>query len=169
MIRALVAALALALTLVGCSDDAASERPDTLPDLTLQGFDGDPAVDLGEVRGPMVINLWASWCGACVEELPLIEEFHQQYGDQLAVLGIDFQDSQPVKAAEMIATAGVTYDLVTDPEGSINGQGAVPSLRGLPFWALVDQQGTVTHVNAAAVDSVADIVAMVNDHLGLGL
>ena len=159
----------LALALTSCSSDDEPERPTTMPDVTLAGFDGGEAVDLGELRGPVLVNLWASWCGPCREEMPLLEEFHQRHGDRVAVLGIDYQDAQPGKAAELVAASGVTYPLVADPGGAINGQGAFPNLRGLPFWALVDEDGTVTHLKAGEVDSVDEIVALAEEHLGVTL
>jgi cytochrome c biogenesis protein CcmG/thiol:disulfide interchange protein DsbE len=161
-------ATVLALSLGACSADE-PERPTTMPDVTLAGFDGGEAVDLGELRGPALVNLWASWCGPCREEMPLLEEFHQQHGDEVSVLGIDYQDAQPAKAAELVAQTGVTYQLVTDPDGEVSGQGAFPNLRGLPFWALVDADGMVTHLKAGEVDTVDEIVALAEQHLGVTL
>jgi thiol-disulfide isomerase/thioredoxin len=163
-----VAAALVCLVLTSCSSGA-DERPTTLPDVTLAGFDGGEAVDLGTLRGPVLVNLWASWCGPCREEMPLLERFHRRYGDRVAVLGIDYQDQQTAKAAELVEASGVTYPLVADPDGSIDGQGAFPQLRGLPFWAVVDERGTVTHLKAGEVTSVEEIVALAEDHLGVSL
>ena len=165
-LAALVVVLVLALT--SCSSDA-PERPTTLPDVTLAGFDGGKQVDLGALRGPVLVNLWASWCGPCREEMPLLEKFHQRYGDRVAVLGIDYQDQQTDKAADLVAASGVTYLLAADPDGTIDGKGAFPQLRGLPFWAVVDEQGTVTHLKAGEVRSVDEIVALAEEHLGVDL
>jgi cytochrome c biogenesis protein CcmG, thiol:disulfide interchange protein DsbE len=156
------------LALTSCSSDG-GERPTTMPDVTLAGFDGGEPVDLGTLRGPALVNLWASWCGPCREEMPLLEQFHRRYGDRVAVLGIDYQDQQTAKAAELVEASGVTYPLVADPDGAIDGQGAFPRLRGLPFWAVVDEQGTVTHVKAGEVTSVAEIVDMAEEHLAVTL
>jgi cytochrome c biogenesis protein CcmG, thiol:disulfide interchange protein DsbE len=101
--------------------------------------------------------------------MPLLEEFHQRYGDRVAVLGIDYQDQQTDKAADLVAASGVTYPLATDPDGAIDGKGAFPQLRGLPFWAVVDEQGTVTHLKAGEVRSVDEIVALAEEHLGVDL
>ena len=101
--------------------------------------------------------------------MPLLEQFHQRYGDRVAVLGIDYQDQQTGKAAELVAASGVTYPLVADPDGEIDGQGAFPRLRGLPFWALVDEEGTVTHLKAGEVTSVDEIVDLAEQHLGVAL
>ena len=63
----------------------------------------------------------------------------------------------------------MTYPLVRDEAGDINGQGAFPLLRGLPFVAFVDEDGTVTHVEAVVIDSPDQLAAMVEKHLEVDL
>lgn len=140
-----------------------------LPAVSLACFGGGSAVDLSTLRGPMVVNLWGYWCGPCREELPILAKFYADHGDRVAMLGVDYQDVQVDDAMALVAKAGVTYPLVADPGGAINGQGAFPNLRGLPFWALVDEEGTVTHLKAGEVRSVDEIVAMAEEHLGVSL
>ena len=74
-----------------------------LPDLTLPCLGGGPDVDLSSLRGPMVINLWQAFCEPCREEMPALEAFHQQYADQVAVVGIDFNDVNPAGALALLA------------------------------------------------------------------
>ena len=122
-----------------------------------------------ELTGPAVISVWASWCAPCRKEMPILQEFHTAYGDRVDLLGIDFQDAQTEKARALVAESGVTYPLVEDAAGDINGQGAFPLLRGLPFVAFVDAEGTVTHVEAVVIESSDELVAMVDEHLGVEL
>ncbi len=169
MIRALVVAVCSLLLLSGCGEPAEEVGDDRLPDVTLAGFDGADDVDLGEFSGPAVISVWASWCGPCRKEMPILEEFNAAYGDRVAMLGIDFQDQQVEKAQALVERSGVTYPLVQDELGDINGQGAFPLLRGLPYLAFVDDDGTVTHVEAVVVDSTDQLVDLVDEHLGVRL
>lgn len=169
MIRALAVALCAVLLLSGCSEPAARAGDDRLPDITLAGFDGAADVDLGELTGPAVISVWASWCGPCRKEMPILQEFHAAYADRVDLLGIDFQDKDTREARELVEESGVTYPLVRDELGDINGEGAFPLLRGLPYIAFVDADGTVTHVEAVVVESVDELVDMVDEHLGIRL
>lgn len=169
MIRILAPLLAALLVLSGCSDAPAEEKSDRLPEVTLAGFDGAEPVDLGEFTGPAIISVWASWCGPCRKEMPVLQEFHAAYGDEVAMLGIDFQDFQPGDARALVKETGVTYPLVVDQEGEINGEGAFPLLRGLPYVAFVDADGKVTHVEAVIIESADELVAMVDEHLGIQL
>ena len=169
MTRALAATLCAVLLLTGCSGTPDEVVDDRLPEVTLAGFEGADPVDLGAFSGPAVISVWASWCGSCREEMPVLEEFHAAYGDQVSLLGIDFQDFQPGDARDLVKATGVTYPLVTDQAGDINGEGAFPLIRGLPYIAFVDADGTVTHVEAVVIESVDELVDMVDEHLAVRL
>jgi thiol-disulfide isomerase/thioredoxin len=169
VIRALALALCSLLLVSGCSGSPSEVPDDRLPDVTLTGFDGDEDVDLGEFAGPAVISVWASWCTPCRKEMPILEEFHGAYGDRVELLGIDFQDHQTEKAQALVERTGATYPLVRDEGGNISGRGAFPVLRGLPFLAFVDEDGTVTHVEAVVIDSTDQLVALVEKHLGISL
>ena len=160
-----LALVVLALT-AGCSSPPEVR---TLPEVSLARFDGPGRVDLAAVEGPAVVNLWASWCGPCREELPVVEAFHQRYGDAVTVIGIDYLDPQGDKAQALAERSGLTYDLLTDLEGDLDGSPPFPSLRGLPFWAFVDADGTVTDLEFVEMTSVEQLRDAVAEHLGLDL
>ncbi|MGB0099794.1 MAG: TlpA disulfide reductase family protein [Nocardioides sp.] len=197
MRRLLLAALAAALLLSGCADDpaapsAAQVDVDTpqlrelkgrtavedcvpgegadgaLPDLTLPCLGGGPDVDLAGLEGPMVINLWASFCGPCRKEMPALQEFYEGYGEQVGVIGIDYQDLQPADALELARKTGVSYPLLADPGGDLNARDPLPVIRGLPYLVFLDADGEVTAV-PGGVDSAEELVELANEHLGTDL
>ena len=139
-----------------------------LPDLTLPCLGGGPEIDLASLKGPLIVNLWASNCGPCRKEMPALEDFHQQYADQVAVLGIDYQDPQPAAALELAKRSGVTYPLVADPGGDINAKSPVPVIRGIPVFLFVTADGDVSMV-PGGIDSADDLVELANEHLGTDL
>ena len=172
-LAALGLALALVAGLAGCSDEEAASPdaapvalPAPLPELELGGFGaGDPA-QLADLRGPLVLNVWASWCGPCVKEMPVLEEFHRKHVGRVGVVGVDYTDTQVQNAAELVAETGVTYPLYTDLAGDLSGLGPFPRLRGLPFTAFVDEQGQVTAWEFVIIDDVAELEGLVAEHLG---
>jgi thiol-disulfide isomerase/thioredoxin len=139
-----------------------------LPGLTLPCLGGGRSVDLSSLTGPLVINLWASNCGPCREEMPAIEAFHRRYGDRVPVLGIDYQDLQPAAALDLARRSGVSYPLVADPGGDVNADAPFPVIRGIPYFVFVTAGGDVTAV-PGGITSAADLAALVREHLGVRL
>lgn len=139
-----------------------------LPDVTLPCLGGGRDVALSGLRGPLVVNLWASWCGPCRKEMPVLQQFHERYGDQVPVVGVDFEDPQTLSAMALVRKSGVTYPLLADPQGDLQGNAPFPARMGLPLFAFVDEDGHV-ELAAGGVDSVDDLVALVDDHLGVAL
>ena len=141
-----------------------------LPSVTLPCLGGGPDVDLSSLRGPMVINLWASWCGPCREEMPALEAFHQQYGDRVAVLGMDVNDVQPEMALGLVEDTGATYPSLVDVGGEIFSEKVFAfARRGVPAFVFVDEQGEVVGSTNGGVESVDEIKDLVADQLGITL
>lgn len=196
MRRAAAAAAAAALLLLtGCDDVAAPTSSDVdvdtpslreqkaaagvepcaegpggeLPSLTLPCLGGGEDVDLATLRGPLVINLWASNCGPCVEEMPALQRFHERYGDRVGVLGIDVVDTQPEAALALMDRTGATYPSLADPGGTLYDERDLDLGQGLPQFLLLDAEGRLAHRAAGGLDDLAEVVALVEDNLGVRL
>ncbi len=155
------ALVALVLVLSGCSaQEKKSIEPPALPEVTLAALDGGAALDLSTVRGPAVVNLWASWCGPCARELPLYQSFSEKYAGKVKVLGIDFQDTQKDAARTLIRRTGVTYPLYEDPDGLMRA-------RGLPQVILIDEEGHRAFEQYVEITSLAQLEKLVVAHLGI--
>ena len=152
-------ALVVALSLAGCSGEKVqAKEADRLPDVTLASLDGGKPLELSTVRGPMVINLWASWCTPCRKELPQYQAFAEKNAGKVKVVGIDFQETRPAAARELARETGVQYPLFSDPDGELHAI-------GLPKVILVDPQGRVTHEAYVEITSVSQLERLVETHL----
>ena len=141
-----------------------------LPEVTLPCLGGGPDVDLSSLRGPVVINLWQSNCGPCRKEMPALQRFHQQYGDRVAVLGVDFNDVHPDGALALAEQTGATYPSLADPGGDLMVEEAFAiGRRGMPAFVFVDADGKVVGQTSGGVESVAEVKAMVAEQLGIEL
>ena len=158
--RAVAVLAAIVLLLGGCSlsKQGGAAAVTRLPETTLQPLGEGKPVDLADLRGPLVINLWASWCGPCRDELPQYQAFSQKYAGSVDVLGIDWQDTRTDKAKALIRQTGVTYPLVTDPEGRLRN-------KYLPKLILIDAQGKVVFEKYVKINSVAQLENLVQKHL----
>ena len=108
--------------------------PGALPEFTLADYQHA----LGELRGtPVVVNVWASWCGPCREEAPLLASAHRTYGGRVRFLGVDVIDERD-SARAFMHRYGWTYPSVYDPTGAIrDGLG----LLGQPVTLFYDADG----------------------------
>ena len=115
------------------------------PDFRLRTLSGAP-LSLSSDRGSVVVvNFWASWCGPCRGEMPVIERV---YGDDhargLAVVAVNttFQNSES-DARAFAQELGLTFPIVLDPDGSVS---RTYLLRALPTTYIVDRHGIIRAV-----------------------
>jgi thiol-disulfide isomerase/thioredoxin len=133
-----------------------------LPDLTLACFTGGQPVRLAGLRGPAVINLWATWCPPCRTELPAMQRLADRAGDRLRVVGVDTGDERDA-AASFGADTGVALPTLFDPDKTL-----MTALRrtALPVTVFVDAAGSTYVYNAAALDD-AELTRLVREHTGV--
>ena len=151
-----------------CPEVEAAPVEDGLPDLTLPCLGGGRDVPISGLRGPLVVNIWASWCGPCRTEMPVLQRFHERHAERVPIVGIDYEDPQVAGAFDLVRETGATYPLLADPQSTLQGAGPFPGLMGLPIFAFVDEQGRATVV-AGGVESLGDLVDLVDVHLGVEL
>lgn len=140
-----------------------------LPAVTLPCFGGGPDVDLSTLEGPLVVNIWAGWCSPCRKEMPVLEQFHDRYGDRVAIIGINRNDPQSEAAMELVRETGVTYPLLSDPQDELLGADPFGTLIGLPSFVFVDAEGTASDPVSEPIESLAELVGLVEQHAGVSL
>jgi len=115
------------------------------PEFTLAAPKGEK-ITLSELKGQAVlINIWATWCGPCREEMPTIEKIYEEYKDQgLVVLGVNstFQDNQ-VGIVPFLEEYNITFPVVLDETGEVARK---YDLRSLPSSFFVNRDGTINEV-----------------------
>ena len=121
----------------GTTPSAAASLPSSPTELPL--FDGARFRDLlTTLRGkPVVINVWASWCGPCIEEAPDLARAARQFRGRVQFLGVDVLD-QIGPARAFIRRFGWSYPSVFDPQAAIrNDLGFI----GQPETSILDGSG----------------------------
>lgn len=110
------------------------------PEFSVADLDGNP-IHLADLRGrPVVLNFWASWCGPCVEEFPLLREAAARHaGEGLAVVGIVYEDRSEA-ARDFMARNGATWPAAMDPGGRV---AAAYGILGPPETFFIGRDGTI--------------------------
>lgn len=134
------------------------------PDFTLELLGGGE-VTLSDLRGQVVmVNLWASWCPPCRQEMPDIEQVYQDFKDDgLVVLAVNttYQDSE-AGAAAFVQEFGLTFPIPLDRTGAVARQ---YQLRGLPSTYFIDRKGVIQSVVVGGPMSASLIRSKVQDLL----
>ena len=131
-----------ALVAAGARADApiATAAPQPLPPLTFETLDGQPA-SLADFAGKVVVlNLWATWCAPCREEMPSLDRLQARFADRdLVVLALSVDRAGPERVQKFLDEVGVTHlHVYRDPKAAATRAVRVP---GLPATILVDRKG----------------------------
>jgi len=125
--------------------------------LASSGMEGQPAPDfalksatgenmrLSEYRGDVVmINFWATWCGPCRQEMPLLDEMYARYQRVgFNLLGVNIDDDSR-RAMKMIDELGVSFPVLFDSRKEVS---KLYEVEAMPVTVLVDREGRVRHVH----------------------
>lgn len=124
------------------------------PAFSLRSMTSNEEVKLEQLRGrPVVINFWASWCGPCAMEHPVLEWGAREFGDQAQFLGIVFEDTEE-NARDFLRRYGVSFPQLLDPRSrTAVGYGVA----GVPETYFIDAQGIIRgkHVGPIDMESLA--------------
>ncbi len=133
-----------------------------LPEITLPCLGSGPDVRLADLRGPLVINVWAQWCGPCRDEAPYLAALAKS--GKVTMLGIDYDDPRPELAVKFAGEEGLAYPHVIDQDKAI--QRAL-KVGGPPLTAFVDDKGEVAHVHHGVLTSQQQLDTLLKEKLGV--
>lgn len=154
----LVAAVALVASLAACSNDSDDALPagDALLNTPFETFDGEQRT-LAEFEGvPLVVNFFAEWCTPCITEMPDFEAVHQELGDRVQFVGLNYDDTRE-RGLEIVERTGVTYFVGRDVSGAVF---AAAKGYQMPTTVFIRADGTVADMRSMAMnaDQLRDVI-----------
>ena len=114
------------------------------PDFALKSSSGEN-LRLSEYRGDVVmVNFWATWCGPCRQEMPLLDELYSRYQRVgFSLLGVNIDDDSR-KAMNMISELGVSFPVLFDSRKEVS---RLYQVDAMPVTVIIDREGNVRHVH----------------------
>jgi peroxiredoxin len=137
--------LGLTLSVFAATSLASSDLTgQAAPDFALKSSSGDN-VRLSEYRGDVVmVNFWATWCGPCRQEMPLLDELYSRYERVgFSLLGVNIDDDSR-KAMNMVSELGVSFPVLFDARKEVS---KLYKVEAMPVTVLIDREGTVRYVH----------------------
>jgi thiol-disulfide isomerase/thioredoxin len=135
-----------------------------LPDMSFDLLgDAGGSARFADYHGrPLVVNVWASWCPPCQQEMPAFEEVHKALGDRVQIVGLDRADSRST-ATDFAAKRAITYPLLFDPQDTF---APVVGIAVMPTTLLVSPEGVVVKTHAGTLDA-GELTTLVEETFNL--
>ncbi|MFU8852729.1 TlpA family protein disulfide reductase [Micromonospora sp. SL1-18] len=135
----------------------------SLPELALPCFTGGAPVSLRDVKGPAVINVWASWCPPCRKELPAFQRLSERAAGRFQVIGVNSRDSRD-GAQSIGEDFGVRFPMLVDQGNAFE---RALERTAFPLTVLVDADGRIRHTDSTGALDDARLAELVREHLGV--
>ncbi len=123
------------------------------PDFTLKSNSGKN-IKLSELRGQVVmINFWASWCGPCLQEMPLLEQLYKKYQPLgFTLLGVDVEEDSS-DAIKWLKKVKVSFPILFDNENEVSERYHVSAM---PTTVIVDRDGKIRYIHMGYTPGVEE-------------
>jgi peroxiredoxin len=123
---------------------AAVDTNSPAPDFTLNAQTGKP-VELTQFKGQVVmLNFWASWCGPCRQEMPLLDSIYKRYGKLgFTMIGVNVEPDSKA-ANDWLKQTPVTFPILYDTDSKVS---KLYGVSGMPSTVIVDRKGTVRMIH----------------------
>ncbi len=166
---ALIIVSTVVLVIAGCSSSPAPQAstPSSIPasnegiqvgnvapDFQLPNLDYE-SMSLSELRGkPVVLNFWATWCPACIDEMPYLQEIHEEYSDDgLMLLAIDVGESQS-QVEKFLQRNNLSLPVLLDTSGVVAQKYRILNI---PTTFFIDGDGVIQEKRIGAFINAAQI------------
>ena len=129
---------------------------------------GEVSINFHQLKGPMVINVWGSWCEGCKQEMPYFVDLYKTQAfesGQIQLLGVNVEESSKEDAVEYIIKSGMSWPLLEDLDGiskSIFGP-------GVPVTWFIDKEGENVATKIGAYTNKDQLFEQVEKAFGIKL
>ena len=136
--------MALGLSLAHAASNAPLQQGAPAPTFQLDSMAGTP-VTLNQFKGKVVlINFWASWCGPCRKEMPILEQLQKQYQSRgFTMVGVNVEPNS-TDAVNWLKATPVSFPILFDRDSTVS---KLYQVQGMPNTVIVDRKGNVRFIH----------------------
>lgn len=125
------------------------------PSFVLESLNGEDVSFDSFLGQPIMINFWTTWCPECLDESIALQSFHEQYGDEITVVGINMREPATV-IQRFTDRFGLTYPILLDKLERVK---RVYRVTGVPETIFIDANGVAVHRHIGAITEEQLILA----------
>lgn len=133
--------------------------------IRLECLDGGQGADINFLKGPMIINVWGSWCGPCKEEIPVFRSFYDKAAGKLQLIGVDVEEASIEDGRLFVQTHGMTWPNLFDGDGRSRAYFGM----GVPVTWFIDVEGNVAYKKIGALKNEIELITLTSKYLGVKL
>ena len=126
-------------------------------------LDGGKGMTFESLRGPVVLNVWGSWCGPCIQEIPHFRVLAAT--KKIRIVGIDVEERSMKSGRNFVNSHGMTWPILYDPDGRTK---AIFGL-GVPVTWFIDAKGKVAYRKIGTIHSDAELFNLVSKYLKISV
>lgn len=150
----------LAGKVVSCSQLQSTKSSSSI---VLGCLDGTAGASVNSLRGPMIINVWGSWCAPCKEEIPIFRSFYKKAKGSLALTGVDVEEAGIKDGQSFVIKNGMTWPNLFDKDGSSRAYFGM----GVPVTWFISATGEVRYKKIGAIKNEIELITLTSKYLGV--
>ncbi len=131
--------------------------------INLECVDGSPGAIAESLRGPMILNVWGSWCTACLDEMPEFVSFYSKAKGTVQLVGVAVEEASPANSQRFIKENGMTWPNYYDRDSKTRGYFGM----GVPVTLFIDASGATVFKKIGVIKSVDELAELTEKYLGV--
>ena len=128
-------------------------------------LDGSKGAAINALRGPMIINVWGSWCTSCKAEMPYFRSFYKKAQGKVELVGIDVEEASIKDGQDFVTTHGMTWPNLYDDDGRSREYFGM----GVPVTWFIAADGTVAYKKIGEIKNEIELITLTSKYLGVKL
>jgi len=128
-------------------------------------LDGSEGVSVNALRGPVIVNVWGSWCAPCKEEMPILRSFYAKAKGKLQLVGVDVEEASLKDGQEFVLKNGITWPNLFDSDGSSRAYFGM----GVPVTWFIATDGSVAYKHIGVLKNEIELLSLTSKYLGVRL